>query len=595
MRKSLLAVGVMLAPSIVLANTDYKIDLTQPEHHKGEVSITFPASDAKFLDIKMPAWRTGYYRILNLANGVRDFEVSSNGEELRWEKVDKSTWRIYLPEESGEVTVDYEIYANQLGRRSRHIDDSHAYLDASAVFMYADKWRDEPVTVSLEVPNEWKSYSGMEREDEHKFSAKNWDVLVDSPIETGINTHYEFTQNDRKYEVVFWGEGNYDADKTVADLKKLVDTGDSIWSSYPFERYVFMIHATTGAGGATEHKNSTVIQRPRYSFDSREDYLSFMSTASHEFVHTWNVKAYRPEGLVPYNYQEENYTDLFWIAEGSTSYFQNHLLLQAGIMEPAEYFERVAKSIDRYKAKPGRKVMSVAEASFEAWIDQYGDRAHNDSVNIYSEGALVSWLLDSDLLEATDGEISYRDVHDELYRRFDADEEGFTAADVLTILKELTGQSWQGWWQKNVENPAADIPFETMLEQAGLKLVYEQDEDEVDKVWAGWKADESSGGMELTRVSKGGPAWEAGFTPGDVIVAYDGHRVVDGRFSDAFKEYKPGESIEVTFFRRDQLHKKTITVEAQPATDAKIEPVKEPTAKQKARFLQWLQIPHPNA
>lgn len=595
MRKSLLAVGVMLAPSIVLADTDYKIDLTQPEHHRGEVTITFPESDAEFLDVKMPAWRTGYYRILNLANGVRDFDAQSNGQSLRWEKIDKSTWRIYLSDNSDEVTVDYEIYANQLGRRSRHIDDTHAYLDASAVFMYADKWRDEPVSVSLDVPDDWKSYSGMEREGEHEFSAENWDVLVDSPIETGINTHYEFTQGGRDYEVVFWGEGNYDAEKTVADLKKLVAQGDSIWSSYPFERYVFMFHATTGAGGATEHKNSTIIQRPRYSFASRDDYLSFMSTASHEFVHTWNVKAYRPAGLVPYDYQEENYTDLFWMAEGSTSYFQNHLLLQAGIMEPEEYFERVASSIDRYKAKPGRKVMSVAEASFEAWIDQYGDRAHNDSVNIYSEGAMVSWLLDSQLLETTGGEVSYRDVHDELYQRFDADEQGYTAADVLMILKELTGQSWQDWWQENVESPAANIPFETMLEQAGLKLVYEQGEDEVDTVWAGWEADETSGGMELTRVSRGGPAWAAGFTPGDVIVAYDGHRVVDGRFSEAFKEYEPGESIEVTFFRRDQLHKKTITVEAEPATDAKIEPVKEPTAKQKARFLQWLQIPHPNA
>lgn len=520
MRKSLLAVGVMLAPSIVLANTDYKIDLTQPEHHKGEVSITFPASDAKFLDVKMPAWRTGYYRILNLANGVRDFDAQSNGEELRWEKVDKSTWRVYLPEDSGEVTVDYEIYANQLGRRSRHIDDTHAYLDASAVFMYADAWRNEPVSVSLDVPGEWKSYSGMERDGAHQFSAANWDVLVDSPIETGINKHYEFTQDDRDYEVVFWGEGNYDAEKTVEDLQKLVTTGDSIWSSYPFERYVFMIHATTGAGGATEHKNSTIIQRPRYSFASRDDYLSFMSTASHEFVHTWNVKAYRPDGLVPYDYQKENYTDLFWIAEGSTSYFQNHLLLQAGIMEPSEYFERVATGIDRYRAKPGREVMSVAEASFEAWIDQYGDRAHNDSVNIYSEGALVSWMLDSELLKATDGKVSYRDVHNALYQRFDADEQGFTSADVLTILKDLTGESWQDWWQENVESPVADIPFESMLKQVGLELVYEQgkkedeDESEPEKVWAGWSASEASGGMELTRVSKGSPAWEAGLYAG---------------------------------------------------------------------------------
>lgn len=593
MRKSLLAIGIMLAPSWVLANTDYYIDLTQPEHHKGEVAITFPASDAKFLDIKMPAWRTGKYRILDLANGVRDFNAHSDDETLRWEKVDKSTWRVYLPQNSGEVTVDYEIYANQLGNRSRHIDDSHAYLDASAVFMYADQWRDDPVSVTLSVPENWDSYSGMERASEHAFTAANWDVLVDSPIETGINQHYRFNQGAQEYEVVFWGEGNYDADQTVSDLKKLVATGDSIWSDYPFERYVFMIHATTGAGGATEHKNSTVIQRTRYSFASEDDYLSFMSTASHEFVHTWNVKAYRPAGLVPYDYQKENYTDLFWMAEGSTSYFQNHLLLRAGIMAPDEYFERLAKSIRRHNAKPGRHEMSVAEASFEAWIDQYGDRAHNDSVNIYSEGALVSWMLDSALLEQTDGEVSYRDVHNALYQRFDADVKGYTSTDVLNILKELTGTSWQTWWQNNVESPAGDLPFETMLEHVGMTLLAEQEDESA--VWAGWKAKSSDGGMTLTRVSKGSPAWEAGFTPGDVIVAYNGHTVMDGRFTDAFKEYAAGDDITVTFFRRDQLHEKTLTVTDAPATDVSIEPVEEPTAKQKARFLQWLKVPHPNA
>lgn len=98
-----------------------------------------------------------------------------------------------------------------------------------------------------------------------------------------------------------------------------------------------MVHATSGAGGATEHLNSTVIQLPRFSFRERKDYLRFISTASHEFIHTWNVKAYRPAGLVPYDYQHENMTELLWIAEGSTSYFQGQLLLRAGVMTPKEF------------------------------------------------------------------------------------------------------------------------------------------------------------------------------------------------------------------------------------------------------------------
>ncbi|WP_404403030.1 PDZ domain-containing protein [Idiomarina seosinensis] len=579
-----------------LADVDYQIDLTEPTHHTGQVSITFPETDQPYLDVKMPAWRTGYYRILNLANGVRDFSVETEtGAVLNWHKVDKSTWRIELPDQlrDQEIVVNYQIYADLLGRRARHIDDSHAYLDASAVFMYADEYRQQPVSVTLDVQDNWRSVSGMANTDEHRFIADNWDILVDSPIETGINQLYSFAIDGRDYEVVFWGEGNYDAEQTVADLKKLVTTGPEIWQGYPYERYVFMIHATSGAGGATEHRNSTIIQRPRYSYASRDDYLSFMSTASHEFVHTWNVKAYRPAPLVPYDYQQENYTELFWIAEGSTSYFQDHLLLAADIMQADEYFEHLAEDVERYYRKPGTEVMSVAQASFEAWSDQYGDRAQNFSVNIYSEGATISWMLDMALIEATDGEVSYRDVHNQLYQRFNADEIGFTSADVLTILKDLTGQSWQNWWQQHVSSPVAEVPFTEMLQSVGLTLSFASDEQP--SPWVGWQGSAAAEGVKLTRVERDSPAWDAGFTPGDVIVAYDDHRAAGGRFEEAISEYQVGDQVQVTYFRRDQLHQATLVIGEEQHQGAKIQPVEKPTAKQQARFLQWLNVPHPNA
>lgn len=596
LKRTLIASALAALTFPAAADVDYYIDLTEPTHHTGDVSITFPATDKDYLEVKMPAWRTGYYRILNLANGVREFSAQTDdGEPLQWHKVDKSTWRIQIPEtaKGDEVVVDYQIYADLLGRRARHIDDSHAYLDASAVFMYADEYRQQPVSVELNVRDDWRSVSGMEKTAEHRFVADNWDILVDSPIETGINDLYQFEVDGREYELVIWGEGNLDHQQTVEDLKKLVTTGPEIWDGYPYERYVFMVHLTTDAGGATEHRNSTIIQRPRYRYGSRDDYLSFMSTASHEFVHTWNVKAYRPSPLVPYDYQKENYTDLFWLAEGSTSYFQDHLLMVADIMAPDEYFERLADDIESHYRKPGTEVMSVAEASFEAWSDQYGDRAQNFSVNIYSEGAMVSWQLDMALLEATDGEVSYRDVHNELYQRFDADEVGFTAADVLTILQDLTGQSWQNWWQQNINSPVGEIPFADMLASAGLELSFASADKQTP--WVGWSGNAAPAGIELTRVERNGPAWNAGFTPGDVIVAYDGFRAAGGRFDEALKEYEVGDEVEVTYFRRDQLHTTTLVIGEQQHSGASITPVAEPTAKQKARFLQWLGVPHPNA
>ncbi|MFD2756751.1 hypothetical protein ACFSW6_22020, partial [Comamonas terrae] len=209
---------------------------------------------------------------------------------------------------------------------------------------------------------------------------------------------------------------------------------------------------------------------PRYKFASREDYLAFIATAAHEFIHTWNVKNYRPDGLVPYDYLNPNYSDLLWISEGSTSYFEDFLLLSAGISTNEEYFKGLTKSLNRHLNTPGRAVQSVAETSFDKWINQGGDHGRNYSTNIYSEGQLVSMALDITLLDESDGKVSYRDVHKALYRDFKLPK-GFNAEDVKGILKSLSGKDYSQWWQTYVDEPAL-LDFDTLLNKVGLEYVY---------------------------------------------------------------------------------------------------------------------------
>src|SRR4051794_30908821 len=168
--------ALLLVPAAAQGRVDYAIDLTSPEHHLAQVDATFPKTDGPYLDVKMPAWRTGRYTILDLANGVRRFSATDGeGHPLAWRKIDKSTWRIDLARPA-TVRVGYEIYGNELGLRTRHIDDSHAYLDASAVFMYADRYRADDVSVSLAVPPAWKSFSGMRSTTAQRFVAPSWDM-----------------------------------------------------------------------------------------------------------------------------------------------------------------------------------------------------------------------------------------------------------------------------------------------------------------------------------------------------------------------------------------------------------------------------------
>ncbi len=583
-----LSILCVLLPFWVSAAVDYQINITEPDQHLADITIKLNADTAGPMDLKLPAWRSGKYQILDLANGVRRFEArQGDGKLLAVEKTEKSTWQIQVAT-AGPLEIRYQIYANELNQRTRHIDDSHAYINASAYLMYNDAQRKAPVTVSLQVPAGWRSTSGMSRTGDHSFKAADYDVLADSPIETGIHQSFTFKADGRDYEVVFWGQGNFDAAQTVKDLEKIVLQASSIWQGYPYQNYLFIVHAATGARGATEHLNSTVIQRDRFSFRKREHYLEFLSTAAHELVHTWNVKAYRPSELVPYDYLQPNYSKLLWISEGSTSYFQNQLLLRAGLMTPEEFYTDLAKRLKRFARTPGREIQSVAQSSFDNWISLGGDHADNFSVNIYSEGYLVSWMLDHFLLTNSGFKANYRTLHNELYQRF-GKTTAFTAADVQQIAQDLTGKPLQEFWQQQVETPL-ELDAESILKAAGLQLV----KPKATEPFTGLTVQAGKDMAEVSKVERDSPAWQADFSVGDQIIAVNGLQL-QTELAERLKDFAAGTTVTITLFRDGRLLERKLTPQVQPAGNWQITPVTKPSRQQKAYYQAWLGMALPAA
>lgn len=576
------------------------VTIDQPQHHYAQVTINFDEFITEQVDFHLPTWRTGRYEIINLANGIRDFSAKdSAGNILEWAKLGKDTWQVQGTLNK-KVQISYQVYANQLGKRTRHIDDSHAFIDGSTVVMYNEVSRSQEHLIDLQVPTGWNSVSGLDQKNSvstkshlksHLFRAENYDILADSPIETGINEHHKFSVSGRDYELVIWGEGNYDSEKILADLTVLVQQTHTIWQGYPFKRYVFMVHATSGARGATEHLNSTIIQRSRFKFSDRKDYIKFISTAAHEFVHTWNVKQYRPKGLVPYDYQHENYSTLLWLSEGSTSYLENQLLLRGQLLSSKEFLESLAKRITGYIHKPGRESQTVAQASFDKWLEEGGDYDKNHSVNIYSEGFLISWLLDFSIMEKTGLQKSYRDVHNTLYQDYKIPK-SFDENDLLIILKNITNDSYQAWWKANVHDyPKVD--FNALLAKAGLTMQYGENDKVQQVAWSGISTEQVTSGLQIKMVEKNSPAWQAGLTLDDIIVAVNGLRVIDKDLSTRLKDFKPKDNISVTFFRRDALVTRMMILGESPKSKLKIVPLAKANEEQKAFFSYWTGIAFP--
>ena len=596
MNKFLFVILVNLSAALPLAaagaeRVDYRLEITDPVHHLARVEVSLPASSEAFLDIHLPAWRTGRYEILNLAQGIRNLVATdTSGSSLQVRKLNKDTWRIRNPA-SGAVRVGYDLYANQLAERVRHIDATHAFLDASGVFVYAENFRALPATVTLQVPEGWQSRSGMKRGGgRHSFVADNYDHLVDSPIETGIHQYRSFSAGGRDYELVVWGEGNYDLDAMVADLVKLDGVAGKTWQEFPFRRYLYIVHATDGARGATEHVNSTVIQRPRFLFAPREEYIGFITTAAHEFVHTWNVKAYRPQGIYRYDYLRENYSPLLWFVEGGTSYYDGLLSVRGEVITGPEFLRELAEDIGKYSQRPGRISMSLAQASFDQWIADRGDWAQNSSVNIYSKGKLVSLLLDQAIREASNDRLSLDDLHRRLYRDFPVAERGYREADILAILKALTGRNFDDFWRDYVAG-TRELDFNKLLDYYGLELALPTPEPgaaPTPVAWLGIKLEFAPGGdLLLSEVWKDGPAWRGGLVAGDRLIAIDHYRITASDAESRLALMPIGKVVTLHIFRDGRLGSVQVTPEADPGVLV-IRPKQNAGRTQKRRYRSWL-------
>ncbi len=83
-------------------------------------------------------------------------------------------------------------------------------------------------------------------------------------------------------------------------------------------------------------------------------------------------------------------------------------------------------------------------------------------------------------------------------------------------------------------------------------MSYGEKNEEKQMAWAGIKTKQVTNGLEVTRVKKNSPAWLAGMTLGDIIVAVEGLRMADKDLTARLKNFKPKDRMSVTFFRRDE-------------------------------------------
>jgi predicted metalloprotease with PDZ domain len=566
----------------------FTVSMPRPWTHLLEVEMQVRWENAPDkTELKMPVWTPGSYLVREYARHVQQFSVrDAAGRELAWTKVNKNTWQV---ETKGvkQFTASYKVYSNELTVRTNELNYEHAFWNNTALLFFIKDHLNVPATVKVNPYGNWRVATGLPAVpgSENTFRADNFDILYDSPFEVSDLKEKRFEVRGKMHRYVVTGDGNYDLDRLAADTAKIIEECYKIFGELPYEDYLFIVN--TRGGGGLEHMNSTALQVNRFAFRNETRYKNFLRLVAHEFFHLWNVKRIRPDVLGPFDYENENYTRMLWIAEGSTAYYEGVILLRAGLISADEMLDAVAGLITQLENRPGRFETSLEEASFDAWIKYYrqDENAINNQVSYYDKGEIVNMLLDISIRTASDGKHSLDDVFRHLNDEFAKKGRNFTSADFQAACERFAGKSLEDFFAKYVRG-RDEIDYSAITAGVGLWSAISQPN--ARRAYIGADMVEDAGRLNIRSVPAGTPAYDQGLNAGDQIVAVDGHRVSQSFLTQYIGERKPGDKVRLTIFRHDRLRDIDFTLGSNTRKEFSFVPVDQPSEQQQRLYRQYL-------
>lgn len=534
----------------------YHLSMPQPNSHYFAVKIDVQENTAAAQEFKLPVWTPGSYLVREFSKNLNQVRaIDAQGKELTVKKKAKNAWEVQC-NGAASYTVFYEVYAFELSVRTPYLDNTHGFVAGAGVFMYTEETRNQlgvlkiyphasfkKVSTAL-APADFKSEPGCQ-----SFVFKDYDQLVDSPIEIGNQQEFSFMAAGVRHRVAMYGEANYNIAELQRDMAKVVESATAVFGSNPNQDYLFIVHNVTDGQGGLEHLNSCVLSVSRWTYTG-SNYLGFINLVAHEYFHLWNVKRIRPIELGPFNYDQECYTSLLWVMEGITSYYDELLLLRAGFYTKADFLNKLQSQINYVEGSPGSRVQPVAHASFDAWIKAYrpNENSSNTTMTYYSRGAVIGAVLDAYLIQRSKGKQSLDGFMQLLYQKYALDlKRGFSETEFEQELSNYCGEDMHTFFTQYV-NGTAIIPYQKYFEPMGLKVT-----DQTSTLTNFGAALEPGEVLKVRTVRSGSAAEDAGISVGDEILACDGFRIDKAGLENKYNNLQPGVSMELLLARDGKL------------------------------------------
>lgn len=571
----------------------YRVRPASPQAHLFEVEILVEPSSECTLVLSMPAWIPGSYMIRDFARNIVAISAFDERDQpLALQKTDKQTWR--LAEVAGPCRIRYRVFAWDLSVRAAHLDAIHAYFNGPALLLRVHGLEDRPCRLELQPPDgesfsDWRLATSLQPLDVDPrgfglYGAEDYEDLIDHPVEMGRFRELAFDVSGVPHRFAITGRHQLDESRLLGDLTRVCAEHAALFGELPIDRYLFLVTALGEGYGGLEHRYSTSLlcvrdDLPQPGDDApTEGYKRFLGLCSHEYFHLWHVKRIRPRALMESNLEREAPTRTLWAFEGITSYYDELALVRAGCIGEKDYLGLLAQTLTRVARTPGRRVQTLAESSFDAWIKFYkpDENAPNALVSYYAKGALAALMLDLTLRRDTQGACSLDDVMRELWRVHGRTGVGVEERGVEAIASAVSGLDLSDFFARALDSTDELDPTE-LLAGVGIAMRWRPNRGDKDlggqvERFAPVTAKPTLGvrlrpGETLIQNVLNESAGErAGLAPGDQLLAVEGLRVTPANLETLVaRAAVDGAPVVLHVFRRDELL--TLTAHPEPAPE----------------------------
>lgn len=527
-----------------------RLDLRQPSRHLVMAQLDFTPEHTQ-LDLRLPAWTPGSYLIRDYVRTLEDLRLMQGDRPIPLRRLGPAHWRATL-NDLAPVCLSYRLLAVESSVRTSQLQSDHGFVVMAQVALQIEGKRWNSHALELQLPPDWQAFVPLPEDGQGGWLARDYDQLVDSPVEVGPLTARPFAVAGVPHRWVSWGQDpNIDTPSWLLEVAAVCQACCQLMgtSTPPAQDYLLVLHLLEQGYGGLEHDNSCVLVFGRRALATPKGKRKLLQLVAHEYLHQWNGRRLRPAPLWPIDYNGPVIVPTLWFVEGITSYYDLFLPQLAGLSDESDLLADLGEDLCRYFRTPGRFVQSLRESSEEAWVKLYRQDAYsnNNQISYYIKGTVLALILDLHLRRHG---ASLSCVLRQLWTSHGRWGRGYEEADLLAAFTDHAADlsTLLPIWLESRQDP----PVDSYLEDVGLNLIAIS----ASHPCPGWQIESpDSRGLRIKQVMRDGPAEVAGLQVGDEILAIERSRAMVEKDLTSLLEQRArqGEPLEILFCRDGQV------------------------------------------